>query len=257
MKRSTFPRLGFSIISTLSIGAASLASAAVTMPYVDNFDSTMLGQPANNFTTSGSSTSLIVDEGGGDHAYQVHLLNSANTEQAFSLLDVSSLGGMQDFSITSTVSIAYDSVGSSIGFSFLGSSISSPSSYYLADMNTNTGEIRIVRIGGSLTSSSSDTTTFSGFSSGTEYTMTVTGTYSGSTLNLSYSVTDGTNTAAASASDITPLGGTYVGYRTRKNSSTELAVNYDNLAIIPEPGTYALLSGLLCLSYIMIRRRKR
>jgi hypothetical protein len=34
------------------------------------------------------------------------------------------------------------------------------------------------------------------------------------------------------------------------------AFNVDNITIVPEPGTYALLGGLLALSHVMLRRRR-
>ncbi len=73
------------------------------------------------------------------------------------------------------------------------------------------------------------------------------------TFSISY---DFTLTEAGTAGDYLVLGW---GTRSANGGSGGVvsdSFNVDNITIVPEPGTYALLGGLLALGYVMVRRRR-
>jgi hypothetical protein len=77
---------------------------------------------------------------------------------------------------------------------------------------------------------------------------------------LSASLSDGTTTVGKTGTDSTPLTGSYFAFRNRlgSNSSsytTTLNIHYDNLQIIPEPASFALL--LLGTLAALARRLRR
>ena len=57
---------------------------------------------------------------------------------------------------------------------------------------------------------------------------------------------------ASSFSSTSVFGGNYAGSYVTQDLSTSLIT----LTIVPEPGTYALMGGLLALSFVMLRRRR-
>ena len=78
----------------------------------------------------------------------------------------------------------------------------------------------------------------------------LTGYNGGSTTITLADVTGGTGiTSAFGTVNVTE--GAYVGSFVTQDLGTDLIT----LTIVPEPGTYALLGGLLALSYVMVRRR--
>lgn len=250
---------------TLVLSAVSSRAAVVT-PYVNDFDSTAVGSTPSDFSSSGGTWS--VTGSGSDHAYQV----TANTSTAMTTgVQVSDLGAsLKDFTLTSTFTITDLSnvTSSTIGFGLLSNYVNFANNYYLADIS-QAGAIRIVYFEGGAAQSNG----YGGFTAntatnlasalvlGTEYTMTLTGTYTGSSLALNFTVTDSINTASVTAVDtsaISAAGSNYFGYRLRQNGTggDAFTVEFDNLSIVPEPTGLSLL-GVGMFGLLALRRSKR
>ena len=102
---------------------------------------------------------------------------------------------------------------------------------------------------------------------GTPYQLTLSGSYSGGILTLNGTLTGGDGTTlTVSGTDTSVLTGTNFGYRTavnaQRNGNTALNtavtasvdVDYDNLSVVPEPGSAILAS---CgLGGVLLRRRR-
>lgn len=146
----------------------------------------------------------------------------------------------------------------SVGFAAL--SNSGTTDFYLADVS-NLGTLRLgafntgsfaVFTGTTLTG-----TPIGNLISAETYTMTLTGTYVGTTLTLALSINDGTNTATLTgAAAGTAKTGTYFGYRDRVNTAGETGtIAFDSLNVsIPEP-TSSLALGLSLIGAVFRRRR--
>jgi hypothetical protein len=135
---------------------------------------------------------------------------------------------------------------------------------YFIDLNIATGatnNIRIVEIAsgtGTVTTQVDQGTV----SIGNVYTMTLTGTYADTNadtikdLILSLTVT-GTGMSGTPVTWTDTAGvktGTYFGFRNR-TASTDINVDFDNLSVVPEPSTYALVAGGIAF-LAFLRRRK-
>jgi hypothetical protein len=103
---------------------------------------------------------------------------------------------------------------------------------------------------------------------GTPYQLTLSGAYSGGLLTLTGTLTGGDGTTlTVNGTDISPLTGTNFGYRTAvnalRNGSTAantavtaaVNVDYDNLSVVPEPGS--VLLALCGGTGLMLRRQRR
>lgn len=109
---------------------------------------------------------------------------------------------------------------------------------------------------------------FSGFA-GPEYNLGGGATNNSSTANAVTSFVGGTSGTFSQTYDISGFGGGGFSIADVSNVLAVFTVNADaagvgaisidnfNMTAIPEPGTYALLGGLLALGYVMVRRRRR
>ena len=94
-----------------------------------------------------------------------------------------------------------------------------------------------------------------------KYTLSLTGTYTGGVLGLWGELTDGTDTITVSGSDTSPEAGAHFGLFGRAlkitgdGAHTTLNVDFDNLDLVPEPTSLALLG--LSAAVASLRRRRR
>ena len=103
--------------------------------------------------------------------------------------------------------------------------------------------------------------TFTGLSDSLTYDLTG-GVYANSNYMTGWTIAG----SPRQLSDATASGG-YISFAGLTSSANTLTITLDNnglkhlsvsqlqLTAIPEPGTYALLGGLLALGYVMVRRR--
>lgn len=146
--------------------------------------------------------------------------------------------------------------------------------YYLADWvfgnngSSGVGGLRILALGDSsgYTSATGLADDFTGTGGGnwaaqadTVYTLRLTATLTGGTLNLTFGVFDAAGTTqigtSATGTDTSPLTGQYFGLRSRIGAGgSPQDLFFDNFSIIPEPGTVILAAagGLMML----VRRRR-
>ncbi len=151
------------------------------------------------------------------------------------------------------------------GFGLFGStnnfSTTAPQNYYLADFAfadgpnvANAGRLRILSLGGtntdfSVTNGVADNeldATDLAVVVGRTYTLKFTATRSETGLAMSLGLFDETGTTqigtSATAADLTPLPGTFFGYRNRYESGSAggaCQLTFDNLDVVPDPGSSA------------------
>lgn len=171
--------------------------------------------------------------------------------------------------------------GETIGFGLFGANATftgadALTAYYLVDFkiadptNAGTGLLRILALGDtsgfSATNGVADdnATTSLAVTLGTTYTFKLTGTYSGSTLSMTFSLWNSNGTSqigtTATATDTSPLTGTNFGYRNRVGiSGGTFSTAFDNFNLAPVPEAHT--TGLIFLAAIAllpgIRRRLR
>ena len=148
----------------------------------------------------------------------------------------------------------------SVGFSAL--SNSGTTDFYLADIS-NSGTLRLGAFNTGTFSAFSGTTlsgtALGNLISGETYTMTLTGTYVGTSLTLALAVNDGANTATLTGTAPNAAKtGTYFGYRDRVNTAGEVGtIRFDQFSVtIPEPSS-SLALGLGAMGGVLKRRRSR
>jgi hypothetical protein len=147
-----------------------------------------------------------------------------------------------------------------IGFSALGAD-NNPADgtgiYYLADVQQN-GTLRLFEVNPN-TSLASGTFAGGALQTGVNYTLTLDGTYSGTTLNLALTLTNGADTTTVNFADTTALTGQFFGLRDRPAATgASLDVDFDNFSVTatPEPASAGVIAlGGLALAARRHRRR--
>lgn len=241
------------LLSGLLISSAILSSAhaAVSLPYSNDF-STDDGQ----FTES--TDAQWIESGG---FYQNSITNSNPSASTV----VVTRGATENFVMQSRFNVTTMTASVSFGFAALGTGAATTGAnaavnFYLADVGSS-GTIRILRFNGTGNAVVVDDTAGTGgtlgvLTTGETYDLTLTGTYSGTDLVLSFTVSDGTNTRTVTSAPISsPLAGSNFGYRNRNNNTGDYVVNSDYFTMaVPEPSSVLLLGAAAGLG-LMCRRR--
>lgn len=257
-------RLPLLVLFVLIVPCSNLtvSAATVTAPYTDNFQSSSAGSSPADWTNTGTATWTIGNNGttfGGTNYYQS---TTTTAQGAFaSLLQFTNL--TSNFTLTSTFQLNDRAVSSivppgtqqeRIGLAAL--STAGLGSAYVADIQGNSGSMRIVSLGTNSDFSTPGALSLAGLLLNTSYTMTLTGAYSGSTLNLSYSVTDGVTTQTVTATDPTPYTGQFFGFRNNLGASNTdgFGIRFANFQAVPEPSVITLLVCSLLAAGCLMRR---
>tara|TARA_R100000027_G_scaffold8954_1_gene6470 strand:+ start:38365 stop:39204 length:840 start_codon:yes stop_codon:yes gene_type:complete len=243
----------FALVASLIALPISLQSATVSIPYSNDFSSSVA-----DFTEN-PGAEWTLDSGAGVFTY-------SNSEQATSgtaMVTASGLGSTYaDFSISTTFTVTATNSGTSNwGMALLGNS-ETPSDFILVDFSSNR-TLRAINLGGTGTGSTvNDSKTSSlSFSTGTSYTLTANGSYSGTVLTLTLDLTNG---VSSDSIVITPFDtaatgydGSAMGLRARSGSgSGGTTVQYDSFSIVPEPSMSALFLGA-ATGFLVLGRRSR
>lgn len=261
------------LLSALLFAGACPLAAAV-FPYSNDFS----GSGANTaFTTETTNAEWAVTGG----VYQYTYTNTTLTASSASL-PVTGVAGLNftmetQFNVSSTGTINSTQT---IGFGLFGSDAafsgsSTGTSYYLADfLYANTpsapGNLRIIALGDTagvtntpVSVDDNPSTSNLAVVLGTTYTLRLTGTYSGSTLNMTLGVFDAAGTTqigtSATATDTSVLAGTNFGYRNRTSiGGGTVSVAFDNFSLtaaaIPEPGSAVAFGCVALLAAVGLRR---
>ncbi|MBC2602906.1 hypothetical protein [Puniceicoccus vermicola] len=244
-----------SIASACVLFSSLSASVAATIPYQDNFQETTVGQDPAGWAEGGAGAWTIAS-GGSGNIYQSTI--SGTTGASTTAVQLTNLVG-SDFEISSSFQVSDISSVLNIGFASFGAVSSFGNGLYLADINRG-GDMRIVSIfGGTTTGFTGDTGTLGTVLNTTDtYELTLTGSYSGATLTLDFTVFDGTNSTTITATDTTPRTGEYFGLRVNNAATSDaLVVGFNDYAVaVPEPGFAGLMIGFLTAGFLLIRRRR-
>ena len=276
--RSTSPaprrftrHLGATLAGALLTSLHGLSAAVI--PYTNDFS----GTGSNTAFTSENTDAEWTVTGG---AYVFNYTNTTITPStaSISLTNASNIAFTMETQFTVSSVGSVNSNGATLGFGLFGANTtfsgSASSAYYLADWqvaNSGTpGNLRIVALGDTTGFTNTPTSVDANAGSstlavtlGTTYTLRLVGTYSGSTLNMTLGVYDATGTtqigSSAIASDTSPLTGTNFGFRNRVGlGGGTFTANFDNFAVVPEPGSAALLLlGCSAVTALALKRRAR
>jgi hypothetical protein len=259
----------------LSLLSATIASSApIVTPYFNDFST----DPASAFTPSTNYNGAGMGSIGWDSETETYnsTLNDigeygqVNTNWA--TVSASNLDGANsnffissDFQvISSTDAGGSASVGLGVSNAVNFPIYSSASYYYgnfrvLDTLGSSQGQLNIYQSDGTTGTSIVTPLIFSGFTAGTTYTMSLAGTYSGSELTLTFTVTDGiTSQTVAGTVTNTFSGLTNFGYQHVIANAVNDTVAFDNFSLssVPEPSAFALLAAGSCvLSFGAARRR--
>jgi len=253
----------------------SAAAVAVEAPYTESFDSYATGSTPSNFVTGITGFGNLfsqwdVQNATGTAGVYRNLLGGQRA-QSSAAINVTNLQAT-DFVLSTTFVVDSHGVVTPpaladirVGLGALGSGPNFPSSgyqlsYELLDIGNNSstnGALQIYKADQLI----------GGFpfvtlpvAIGTPYTMTLTGTYSGSGLLLTGMLRDGNSSITVTALDSTPQMGTYFGYynlaQGQVNRSAQVNVSYDNFSIaVPEPSELALVGvGAAFILVLCVRK---
>ena len=255
----------------LTLGGATVG--AVPTPYFENFDGYANGAAPSGFvtTTAGLNATGVwgVAHDGMNGRYGSTL--SGNQGSTSAAIEITNLGG-SGFVFSSTFVLGtpfttsgfYDcqiSISAFAGSAALHKDISGYRvTYETFSMNApfvTPGSLSLAGVETQLPGSGSTVPVVAG----TTYTISLSGVYTASGLMLTATLTDGINTVTRSGFDSTPASGTFFGYTNRASASTirsiSSPVQFDNLAIVPEPSTVACLLVGAFIGATAVHRRGR
>ncbi len=243
-------------------------AASVTAPYTDTIQSTTVGSDLANVVhaTNANATWAVANSGGSNYYQFTDATGGGSTTADFTVSNLTAASQLS-FTLTTTFTINSTSTSGNMyeGLVALGNSTTSG---YLADVNGTS--MRLINLGVD-SGFTTVTGTFSGINltstsnSSTVYTETLSGVYSGSTLTLSFTLSDGTHSTTISGATTTfPTTAAYDYFGIRDNNAnttTAMGVQYDSLSLsamaVPEPSTWLLLflgAGMIGAAAL---RRKR
>lgn len=249
-------RYASALLVCLILSWQSAIAAAVTVPYSDNFQTSTVGTTPANWNAAGATWEIA--NNGTANVYQA---TQSAASAFYSDLQFSDLGSATtpknfsmstSFVITDPTSFAGNEY---VGFAALATT-AGLGSYYLADVQ-GSGAIRLITLGGTNSdySTSGSASLGTNLMTGVTYTLTLQGIYTGSTLNMTFTVSDATHTASVTGTDATPwttASGSYFGYRLNNSAPAgdTLQVQFDNFSMVPEPSALAMLAlgGVLILA---------
>lgn len=254
------------------LAALFVIGQATAATYTNDFNGT---DAVSKFTTETTNAQWLVSGGVYTNSY------TATDTVSSASVAVSGVAG-SNFQISTQFSfssvVAPGSSVSTIGFGALGNSATFGGNFYLADYtyanqsgSSDAGRLRLLAIGDTSDFSANNgnakdnATATMAIQLDTTYTLRLTGTYSGSTLNLALALFDINGVqigTTATATDTSPLAGDIFGYRNRLAAAASggatptpsHTVNFDNFSIVPEPSSM-MLGALGALAAIGIRRR--
>lgn len=262
-------------VSLVVLFAGLKPLAGAVLPYSNDFG----GTGSNTALTEFTDAQWALSNG----AYR-NTFTSTTVAASVASVAITDLAGRAfemetQFTVVSTGGL--NNNGQMVGFGFLGASpgfggTNASSAFYLADFQyahtTGPGTLRILAVPNvandpdmtrvdAVVDANATSSTLA-VELNTTYTLRLTGSYSGSVLNMSLGLFNAAGTtqigASATASDKTPLTGTHFGFRNRFGlSGGSASIDLDNLSItaIPEPSS-ALPLGFLALLGSLAMRRK-
>jgi hypothetical protein len=258
------------VIATAALLFAHLSAAtAATIPYTADFS----GTPTDwaNTTTATSAWTTATTTPGGASAWQA----TSTGGQAVSTIQLTNINATNipspdSFTIQATFTLTENSAGNNayVGIGSFGTAASLGSGAYLADIQ-GSGSMRILSFNTGANDDFSATVTSSfgtALATNTPYTMTLVGTWVGTTLNLTFTVTDGgEHTGIVTATDLSPLTGQYFGLRITNSATagtSTLTAQFTDFSAaitttIPEPAAIGILAGISMLMTTMILRKRR
>lgn len=234
-------------VSLAALGLCHSVSAAVSLSY--DFGSDPGKDDLSDFTTTGTWT-LQPD------AASFSKTGSFGTRQA--LTQVTELGNSQsvDFTIQSVFTPtagSYSQDFERIGIVALADSGTSDTTGIAAVLHRNSGNQPILLLRSGINGSAIVSQAWTGtFAASTTYTAQLTGTYSGSDLNLAFTLTDPSNHSQTLNHTVALAGadGQFFGLGGRGGT---FGADFDTFSVVPEP-SMALLGGLGVLG--LLRRRR-
>jgi hypothetical protein len=247
-------RIAFQQVIALTIALAFTAgahAAPVTAPFEPDFTQSDSVDDFNEI----QDVNWTLNTGAGVY----NNFTNAGNNPVSAAVQVTNLPTGSNFVMSAQFTLnSFSGIATTFGFGALspdGNLADGSGAYYLADV-AQTGRIRILELnpnagGNTIENAIPDLVT------GTLYTMTLGGVYTGGNLKLTFTVFDGVNTASVSRTDTASiLSGQYFGLRNRSDGSTAaFNADFSQFSILA-PTPAALPAGLGLLALTVMRRRR-